>query len=130
MSSFLVKTISREDQLAAFPSLKFDHLSSRQWMLFQRSSHPPYYDLIQRCAQTAKAIPSGIQHFMVPEETIPFLLEPSGVVIAPKTGALRIARDGYTMRPLEEPDLTMSTLLISRSDNASSALSELVWIHA
>ncbi len=63
---------------------------------------------------------------MVPEETIPLLIEPNGVVIAPKSGALRIARDGYTMRPLEDAELMMKTLLVSRSDNKSPALSELV----
>ena len=94
--------------------------------MFQRSSHPPAYDLVHKCAQAAKAIPSAIQHFMVPEETIPLLMEPNAVVITPKSGALRIARDGYTMRPLEEAELMMNTLLVSRADNTSPALSEFV----
>jgi len=122
----LYVVISRNDELARFPSLRFEHLSGRSWMMFQRSAHPPLYDLIHSCAQDAKAIPSAIQHFMVPEETIPMLRSPDGIVIAPKSGALRIARDGYTMRPIEEKRLRMKTLLISRSDNASPALSELV----
>jgi hypothetical protein len=63
---------------------------------------------------------------MVPEETIPLLMEPNGVVIALKSGALRIARDGYTMRPLEETDLMMHTLFVCRADNTSPALRELV----
>lgn len=63
---------------------------------------------------------------MAPEETMPLLIEPDGVVICPKSGALRIARDGFTMRPLEEPELLMKTLLVSRADNKSPALSELV----
>jgi hypothetical protein len=122
----LYVVISRDDQLADFQSVSLAQLASRRWMMFQRNSHPPVYDLIHKCAQTAKAIPSAIQHFMVPEETIPLLIEPNGVVIAPKSGALRIARDGYTMRPLEEADLMMNTMLISRSNNTSAALSEFV----
>lgn len=122
----LYVVFSRDDQLADFQSIMLAQLASRRWIMFQRSSHPPLYDLIHKCAQAAKAIPSVIQHFMVPEETIPLLMEPNGVVIAPKSGALRIARDGYTMRPLEEADLMMNTLLVSRVDNTSPALSELV----
>lgn len=122
----LYVVFSREDQLADFQSVNLAQLASRRWMMFQRSSHPPLYDLIHKCAQAAKAIPSAIHHFMVPEEIIPMLREPNGVVIAGKTGALRIARDGYTMRPLEEVDLIVNTLLISKSDNTSPALSEFV----
>ena len=122
----LFVVFSRNDRLAGFQSITLAQLASRRWIMFQRSSHPPVYDLVQECAQAAKAIPSGIQHFMVPEEAIPLLIEPGGVVIAPKSGALRIARDGYTMRPLEEADLIMNTLLVSRADNMSPALSELV----
>lgn len=93
--------------------------------MFHHDSHPPLYDHLQKCAQRSKAIPSDIQHFMVPEEAIPLLIDRAGVVIVGKAGALRIARDGYTMRPLEEPELMTRTLLISRADNASPALSEL-----
>jgi DNA-binding transcriptional LysR family regulator len=121
----LFVVISRADQLARLPSLKLEDLAGRRWMMFQRSSHPPLYDLILTCAHDAKSIPSAIQHFMVPEETTPLLIDPHGIVIAPKSGALRIAREGYTMRPIEEERLIMRTLLISRADNASPALSEL-----
>ena len=122
----LYLVFSRDDQLAHFQSITLAQLASRRWIMFQRSSHPPLYDLVHKCAQAAKAIPSAIQYFIVPEETIPLLMEPNGVVIAPKSGALRIARDGYTMRPLEETELMMNTLLVSRADNTSPALSELV----
>lgn len=122
----LFVVISRGDELADFPALRLEHLTGRRWMMFQRNSHPPLYDLVHKRAQEANAVPSAIQHFMVPEETIPLLAAPSGIVIAPKSGALRIARDGYTIRPLEDASLMMKTLLISRSDNTSPALSELV----
>ncbi len=122
----LFVVMSRDDQLASLPALRLEHLGGKHWIMFQRNSHPPLYDLILMCAQDAKAIPSAIQHFMVPEETIPLLMDPHGIVIAPKSGALRIARDGYTMRPIEEVRLMMTTILVSRSDNASPALSELV----
>jgi hypothetical protein len=37
-----------------------------------------------------------------------------------------IARDGLTMRPLDETKLMMNTLLISGADNGSKVISELV----
>lgn len=122
----LYVVISREDELAAHPSVRFQQLAERRWILFQRQSHPPLYDLIQKRAQESRVIPSALQHFMIPEEAIPLMGAPSGIVIAGKSGALRIARDGLTMRPLEEVGLMMSTLLISRVDNDSKVLSELV----
>jgi hypothetical protein len=43
-----------------------------------------------------------------------------------KAGALRIARDGVTVRPLAEDSLSLKTYLISRSDNQSKAVNALV----
>jgi DNA-binding transcriptional LysR family regulator len=65
----LFAVFSRNDRLADFQSITLAQLASRRWIMFQRSSHPPLYDLVHECAQAAKAIPSSIQHFMVPEET-------------------------------------------------------------
>jgi hypothetical protein len=62
---------------------------------------------------------------MVPEEAVPLLIDPTSVVIVGKSGALRITRNGYTMRPLEEAELLTNTLLISRSNNGSPAVNEL-----
>jgi hypothetical protein len=103
-----------------------EELAGKRWVLFQRQNHPPLYDLIRKLAQELRVIPSGIQHFMVPEESIPLLNDPGGVVIVGKYGALRIARDGLTMRPLDETKLMMNTLLISGADNGSKVISELV----
>jgi len=117
--------MSREDPLAQLPALELDHLSRRRWIMFQRNLHPPLYDLIQKLAHEGRVIPSALQHFMVPEECLSLLLDPGGIVTAPKSGALRIARDGLTMRPLDYARLRMKTQLISRADNPSPAISEL-----
>lgn len=118
--------MSQEDELANYPSLTMDQLAGKRWLLFQRGTHPPLYDLIRKSAQDLQIIPSALQHFMVPEEAIPLLHEPGGVVIVAKSGALRIARSGLTMRPLDETRLMMNTLLIARADNDSRVVSELV----
>lgn len=117
--------MSKEDDLADSPSLSLRHLANKRWILFQRQNHPPLYDLLHKLAEEQRILPSGIQHFMVPEEAIPLMSDPGGVVIVGKSAALRIARDGLTMRPLDEAALMMSTLLIARADNDSKLLSEL-----
>jgi DNA-binding transcriptional LysR family regulator len=118
--------MSQEDELASYPSIALDQLAGKPWVLFQRQSHPPLYDLIRKLTREQRIIPSGLQHFLVPEEAIPLLNEPGGVIIVAKSGALRIARAGLTMRPLDETKLMMKTLLISRADNGSQVVSELV----
>jgi len=118
--------VSREDDLANRSSVSLEHLSQKRWIMFQRQSHPPLYDLIRRQAQEARVFPSGVQHFLVPEEAIPLMNAPGAVVIVGKSGALRIARHGFTMRPFAEEQLITSTHLICRSDNGSKALGDLV----
>jgi len=51
---------------------------------------------------------------------------PSAIAIVGKSGALRIARDGLTMRPIASSRCLATTHLICRSDNDSKALGELV----
>jgi DNA-binding transcriptional LysR family regulator len=117
--------MGRENPLAGNRSIRLEQLTGRRWLLFQRSIHPLLYDLVQKLSREMRVVPSDIQHFMVPEEAIPLLIDPTAIVIVPKSGALRIARDGLTMRPLDEEKLVMTTLLISRTDNSSPVLSEL-----
>jgi DNA-binding transcriptional LysR family regulator len=116
----------QEDELSNYPSLSLDQLAGKRWVLFQRQTHPPLYDLIRKRAQDLQVIPSALQHFIVPEEAVPLLREPGGIVIVAKSSALRIARTGLTMRPLDEATLNLGTLLISRADNDSRVVSELV----
>lgn len=122
----LYVVMSRKDDLAEFSSVGLHQLVRKRWILFQRQSHPPLYDLIQKQAQELKVVPSALQHFLSPEEAIPLMSEPGGVVIVPKSGGLRIARGDLTMRPIEDSTLLIRTLLISRADNESKMLSELI----
>jgi DNA-binding transcriptional LysR family regulator len=101
--------MSREDQLAQLPALDLNHLSHRRWLLFQRNSHPPLYDLIQKLADEGHVIPSPFSTSWCRKSACRCLLDPGGIVIAPKSGALRIARDGLTMRPLDDARLRMRT---------------------
>ena len=48
------------------------------------------------------------------------------VAFVVKTGALLLARNGVTVRPLEEPALKLKTYSVSRADNESKLVSEFV----
>jgi hypothetical protein len=48
------------------------------------------------------------------------------VAFVVKSGAIRIARDGITVRPLAEDVLMLKTYLASRADEKSRVVSELV----
>ena len=54
---------------------------------------------------------------MSPLSSLLLMADPGGVVIVGKSGALRIARDGLTMGPIDEAQLIVATLLITRAYN-------------
>jgi hypothetical protein len=67
-----------------------------------------------------------MHHIMVPEEAYQLIAERNGVALLSKTGALKNARDGVTIRPLVEQRLILKTFLASRVDNQSKLASEIV----
>lgn len=114
------------DALARNPSINLELMADRCWILFERRLHPPLYDAVMQLAEDRKVTPAKVQHVTVPEEAFPFLAEGSCVAFLVKSGALRVARNGVTVRPLAEPSLSLKTYLASRADNDSQVVSELV----
>ncbi len=114
------------DELAAQSEVTLDQMKGRAWILFERRLHPPLYDSIMRVAEMRKVTPSRVQHIIAPEEAYPFVADGSAIAVVVKAGALRIARNGLTVRPLTENDLMLRTHLACRSDNQSKLLSEFV----
>src|ERR1700728_1337157 len=112
--------------MAVRACLHLDALDGRRWILFDRRMHPPVYDAVMQLAERRKVKPARIQHVITPEEAFPFIVDSSAVALVVKSGALRIAREGVTARPLDEDTLTLKTYLASRSDDSSTVLSELV----
>lgn len=117
---------SKRDELAGRPSVTLDSLAGRSWVLFERRLHPPLYDAVMRLAEERKIIPSKIQHITAPEESFQFIADGSSVAFLVKAGALIMARNGITVRPLMEKALSLKTYLASRADNESKVASELV----
>src|SRR5579871_5432069 len=115
-----------ENELAKLPQLSMSDLSHESWIIFGRSVHPPLYDRILRVASDMTIRPRDMHHIMVPEEAYQLIAEKNGVALLSKTGALKNARDGVTIRHLVEQRLILKTFLASRVDNQSKLTSEIV----
>jgi hypothetical protein len=61
-----------------------------------------------------------------PEEAFPFLSDGSAIAFMVKAGALLVARNGVTVRPLNESSLKLKTCLVCRADDDSKIASEFV----
>ena len=118
--------MSEEDDLARRPSVTLDDLADRCWVTFERRLHPTLYDNVFAVSEAKGVGPLRVQHVTGPEEAFPSVAEGGYVAFVAKAGALRIARDGVTVRPLVESALSLRTYLVSRSDNDSKPLSALV----
>jgi hypothetical protein len=79
-----------------------------------------------KLAENRKVAPAKIHHITAPEEAYPFLADGSSLAFFVKAGALVMARNGITVRPLVEKTLFLKTYLASRTDNKSKVASELV----
>jgi DNA-binding transcriptional LysR family regulator len=118
--------MAKRDELADYPSVTLDMMANRWWVLFERRLHPPLYDSILHIAEERKAGPCKTHHITTPEEAFPFVVDQSALAFVVKAGALLMARNGVTVRPLAEPALRLRTYLASRADNESKVASELL----
>ena len=123
------KSIGHQDPNTEKPAARYcarARLLRRRCLIFGRSVHPPLYDRILRFASDLAIRPRDMHHIMVPEEAYQLIAEKNGVALLSKTGALKNAWDGVTIRPLVEQRLILKTFLASRVDNQSKLTSEVV----
>jgi len=118
--------MSKQDELSSRTSVTLDAMNGRNWVIFERRIHPPLYDAVMKLAENRKVAPAKIHHITAPEEAYPFLADGSSLAFFVKAGALVMARNGITVRPLAEKTLFLKTYLASRTDNKSKVASELV----
>lgn len=118
--------MAKNHRLAKRESVSLPMMDGLNWILFERRLHPPLHDLILHVAEKQKVVPSAVQHVTAPEEAFPFVADGSAIAFVLKTGALLMARNGVTVRPLMEDELIPRTFLVSRADNDSRLASELV----
>ena len=118
--------MSKREELARHPAVSLDQMGGLRWILFERQLHPPLYDAIIHAATQRDIRPLSIQHVMAPEEAFPFVADGSAIALVAKTGALLMARNGVTVRPLNEASLRLKTCLVCRADDDSKIASEFV----
>jgi DNA-binding transcriptional LysR family regulator len=118
--------MSKREELARHPAVSLDQMGGLRWVLFERQLHPPVYDAIINAATQRGVRPLSIQHVTAPEEAFPFVADGSAIALVVKTGALLLARNGVTVRPLNEPSLSVKTCLVCRADDDSKIASEFV----
>lgn len=118
--------IPEEDELAYEDSVTLDMLAGKPWVIFERRMHPPVYDAVMRLAKEREVAPAKLHHVVVPEDSYSYIADDGAAAFVVKSGAIRIARDGITVRPLAEDALMLKTYLASRADNNSKVVSELV----
>jgi DNA-binding transcriptional LysR family regulator len=118
--------MSKTDKLANNPSVTMEALTDHCWIMFERRLHPPLYDDVLHLAERKGVVPKKIRHITAPEEAFPLLAQGECVAFVVKAGALLLARNGVTVRPLAAPELTLKTYLASRAEDDSKLLSEFV----
>ena len=94
--------MSRQDNLAHHPEVTLTALAQRCWMMPERRLHPPLYDMVMSMAERKQSIPKQIRHMTGPEEAFPFVANGTCIALVAKSGALLLARNGVTVRPLAE----------------------------
>ena len=118
--------MAMRDDLAVHREVHLEQVDGRNWMLLGKHANAHLYDLIQSVALDKGAHPADIYHFTSPEEASELVREHQGLAFLPRAAAWRIARDGLTMRPLEDDRLRLATGLAVHTENRSRLVTEFV----
>lgn len=114
------------DELAAQKEVRLDLMQGRLWVLLGPHINAYLYDQIQAVTSEKEISPTDIRHFTSIEEASALVREHHGLALLPRTAAWRIARDGITIRPLEENRLRLVTSLAVRADSKSRLVNEFI----
>jgi len=110
--------------LAAKDTVTLSDLADQAWILFDRKAHPGMYDTIFRRAEEEEIVVRNEQQVLTAEDAAQLVSEDLGVAFLTMTGALRVARQGATVRPLADKELQIQVCLASRAENRSKLVSE------
>jgi DNA-binding transcriptional LysR family regulator len=103
-----------------------EDFDDRVWVLFGKHVHPTMHDLILSRAEALGVKPSEIHYFTTAEEAAYLVAKHQGIAFLNRTSAWRVARNGLTMRPIDEPTLAVKTTLVTRADDRTRLTSEYV----
>ena len=124
-TSPLYLLLEEDSDLADNRSLELCDLRQIPWILFPSHVNPVLHDLIERRAAACELIPPERHQATTPEQAAQLVFNTHGVAFLSKHGAWKVALDGLTMRPLDDPDIRARTVLMSRND-AGRLVSEFV----
>jgi DNA-binding transcriptional LysR family regulator len=116
---------SETSSLAIKRSLMLRDLDEIPWILFARQIQPMLYDSIEARAGASGAAATERHYVTSAEQAAQLVYRIGGAAILNKHGAWRVAMDGLTIRPLDESEILLRTVLAVRSDS-SRVVSELV----
>jgi len=112
----LFVVLTESSPLADRRGLKMSELGDMPWILFAHQVSPVLYDAIEDRATNLSIRPSERHHVTSPEQAAQLVLRSGGVAFLNKAGAWKVALDGLTMRPLDEPEIRVRTVLTARND--------------
>ena len=118
--------MEEDHPLANRPKLKLSDLSANRLIVFDRRVHPALYETLMANVRTLQMEYKALDHVMSADEAGQLVVKHGGVAFLTKAGALRVAHNGLTARPLDEKSLRLDVHLAVRADNGSKLLSEFV----
>jgi DNA-binding transcriptional LysR family regulator len=109
--------LERTSELASHKELVIQNLKNMPWILFAHQVHPVLYELILECATKTGIDPPERHHVTSAEHAAQLVKATGGAGFLTKHDAWRVAVDGLTIRPLEEPGVKVRTVLTARNDS-------------
>lgn len=114
------------NELAQRPELSIADLHGRHWVWLERHTKPQLYGVLERAAHSESSVPIDLQHVITAEEALPLISANHGIALLPRACAWRIARDGITIRPVANAQLSINTYIAVQMENKSRVVSEFV----
>jgi DNA-binding transcriptional LysR family regulator len=108
--------LEQTSALAHRRDLSLADLHEVPWILFSHQVHPVLYETIAERALELGINPPERHHVTSAEHAAQLVQNTGGVAFLTKRGAWRVAVDGLTLRPLNEPSIEVTTVLTARTD--------------
>lgn len=108
--------VEQGSELSRCREFTLNDVKDLPWILFAEQVHPFLYGAIATRTVEAGIEPPARHHVTSAEHAAQLVKTTGGVAFLTKRGAWRVAVDGLTIRPLNEPGLEVRTVLVARKD--------------
>lgn len=106
--------LERSSPLTHDRGITLSQLAEIPWILFDHRVHPELYDAIMQRAASVGIRPSEQHHVTTAEHAAQLVHQVGGVAFLSRWGAWKVAVDGLTIRPLDEPGLSIRTVIAAQ----------------